>query len=170
MRTEIYSCVVSLLIWDSVSVNWWTTSVSLGFKAKKLSGMSWLLRGLSSKFTQRYEKVDFDWRQLLCTFRVLCTFPRCLSSTFLLSLLPWWIQFLLKKRGAIKNKNAWGGCWLMKCSTWPGHIHLQPRKLVIPWATSKERWPAGQGRRLTPLVCSGETQPGVLRPALGPPA
>jgi len=54
MRTEICTCVISLLTQDSVLINSWNTCINLVFKKAKLSGMSWLLRGLSSKFTWRY--------------------------------------------------------------------------------------------------------------------
>lgn len=53
MRNEIYSRVTSLLTQDSVLANWGDTSVNLVLKKKKLSVMSWLVRGLSSKLTQR---------------------------------------------------------------------------------------------------------------------
>ena len=33
---------------------------------------------------------------------------------------------------------------------------LKPKKPPISWAASKEVWPAGQGRGLSPLLCSHE--------------
>lgn len=42
------------------------------------------------------------------------------------------------------------GCWLMKDSTWAGHVHLQPRRPTVPWAASRKACPAGQERWFCP--------------------
>jgi len=51
------------------------------------------------------------------------------------------------------RRRTWG--WWMKNSTWVSNMHLQSRKQTLPWAASKEMWPAGQGRwfsHFTPLL------------------
>lgn len=44
-------------------------------------------------------------------------------------------------------KQPWGGGpggrWLMRSSTQPSSVWLQPRKPTVSWAASKERWPVG---------------------------
>lgn len=104
MRTEIYSCAVSLLAQDSVLVNWWNISVNLVFKKAKLSGMSWLLRGLNYKFAQRYEKLGFVTSVALY-FSEVTLFYSPLSLHYLGGYSSFW-----RKGKAIKNKNRfWNG-------------------------------------------------------------
>ena len=43
------------------------------------------------------------------------------------------------------------GYWVVKKSTWASNLHLQSQKATISWATSKEAWPAGEGRWLSHL-------------------
>jgi len=47
---------------------------------------------------------------------------------------------------------------------------LQPRRPTIPWAASPAVWSQGEGGDSAPLLRSGKTHPGVLRPALEPSA
>ena len=78
-------------------------------------------------------------------------------------------QYRLGMKGlrAALLRKAWG-YWWMKSWTWATSVRSQPRKPTISWATSKEAWPAGRGRGF--YLCSGETSPGVLCPALEPSA
>lgn len=39
-------------------------------------------------------------------------------------------------------EQPWGGVLVMKCSTWPINVRLQPRKPTISWAASKKACPA----------------------------
>lgn len=52
--------------------------------------------------------------------------------------------------------------------TWASNMHSQPRKpTTVPWAAPKVARHQGEG---APLLCSGESPLGALRPALGSPA
>jgi len=69
-----------------------------------------------------------------------CTWVRAIPSTN-----TGWVKNRL--RAAVRR--TWG-CWLMRNSTWPGSVHLQPRRPTASWAAWKETWPAGQGRWFCP--------------------
>jgi len=49
-------------------------------------------------------------------------------------------------------------------------VRSQPRRPTVPWAASPAAWAQGEGGDSAPLLHSGETPPGVLRPALEPSA
>jgi len=49
-------------------------------------------------------------------------------------------------------------------------VHSQPRRATVPWAASPAVWAVGEEGNSAPLPHSGETPPGVLRPALEPSA
>ena len=49
-------------------------------------------------------------------------------------------------------------------------MRWQPRRPTDPWAASPAAWAQGEGGDSAPLPLSGETPPGVLRPALEPSA
>lgn len=59
--------------------------------------------------------------------------------------------------------------WLMRSSDWLSNVHFQPRKPMVPWATSKAMRRAGQGRGFCPSVPSGKNPSGALHPTLGLP-
>jgi len=51
-----------------------------------------------------------------------------------------------------------------------GSVPSQPRSPAASWASLKQRGQQGEGGDSAPLLHSGEILPGVLRPALEPPA
>jgi len=82
-----------------------------------------------------------------------------------------------------KHKYRLGGEWMESCpeekdlgmladksSTRLVNVLSQPRRPTIPWAASPAAWAQGEGGDSAPLPRSGETPPGVLRPALEPSA
>ena len=57
----------------------------------------------------------------------------------------------------------------MKNWTWAGNVHLQPRKPTISWLHKKKRGQQVKREDSAPLLHTGESPPGVLRPVLGSP-
>ena len=66
----------------------------------------------------------------------------------------------------IRTESRTWGYWWMKSSTWPGSVHLQPRRPTVSWAASKAPWSAGQGSRFCPssLLWWDPTQNTACRP------
>ena len=48
-------------------------------------------------------------------------------------------------------------------------MHLQPGRLTVSWAVSKEGWQQGEGGNYPSVLCPCEAPPAALCPSLGPP-
>ena len=68
-----------------------------------------------------------------------------LRNWFMFQMGPIWIYKTLwgDLRAALWRR-PWG-YWWMKSWTWPSNVCSQPGRPTVPWAASRESWPAGWG-------------------------